>query len=516
VTQDAKETENLSPAVIVTVGPEAAAVGQLLAARYPTDTLSLSVEQAGSAKIDFAGLIKKINKSARHTDAVTELPAVVVIADIADSDAVLRVLDAIRSGKTMVKPRVWPAFVTGVPTELGAFDSALDERGTGSCDLVLIMTGAASQQASADALAAWLHVKMPAPASVLAELPDSQGRICRYVALGCRAVDPARRRVGTSGAQTAISLDVAKAAVRINAELAVRAQSDASVVAVAAAVAALTEAAQQYSAADLLRSESELTVALTGIDRNLVPALRSDLPQIVTEVVAQLSAESTAEPAAEAAATQAETVADSAPQELTGPTGDGADRTATVSQLVLLASKGGLTKMFSRNRMATVAETIGPLAQADVAATIRSALGQVQTDIPALVENEAKRLADLHTAELDAAARAAEQAESTTWNDAVDTARREVGLWPSVDVAGISRSWGGGVPAARQYVVGSASALRLLADDDAFMPIVDLRTQEYVAAADGDEIDLRDHANHSVRKATVLLAQYGLPLAALK
>lgn|GEM_PF-1220908 len=521
MTKEAKVTENLSPAVIVTVGEQGAAVGKLLAARYPTDTYPLPAVHVGSADVDFDGLIEKINRSARHTDAVTELPAVIVIADVADADAVLRVLDAVRGGATTVKPRVWPAFVTGAPTDLGTFDAALDERGTGSCDLVLIMTGASSQEASADALAAWLHVKMPAPASVLAELPDSQGRICRYVALGCRAIDSEQRRTGTAGGQTVATINLIStsnsntAVERVAAQLVIRAQSEVSVVAADAAVVALTEAAQQYSAAELLRRESEVTVSLTEVDRNLGPALRADLPQIITDVVAQLSAETTAA----VAAPEEPTVADSALSETTGQAsdgaGDGAGRTETVSQLVLLASKGGLTKMFSRNRMATVAETIGPLARADVAATVHSALGQVQTDIRGLVEDEMQRLADQHTAELDAATRATEEAESSTWNKAVSKARREVGLWPSVDVAGISRSWGGGVPAARQYVVGSASALRLLAEDDAFMPIVDLRTQA-PRSSENAEIDLRDHPQHSAGRATVLLAQYGLPLAALR
>jgi len=520
VTQDANLIDKLSPAVIVTVGPDAGTVGELLAARYPIDSYSLSAEQLGSTDSEFDGLIEKVNSSARHTDAVTELPAVVVIADVGNAEVVLRVLDAVRGGETTVKPRVWPAFVAGTPSHLAEFDRALDERGTGSCDLVLIMTGATSPDASADALAAWLHVKIPAPASVLAELPDSEGRICRYVALGCRAVHAGgQAQADASPDLVAISIDSSAVAARVSAELSTRAHTDPLVETANEAVAALTNAAQQYSAPDLLRCESELAVALTEVDRKLVPVLRAELPKLVVEMVAQVSAAPPAgpdsggsgpDPAADSATDSAAHTLPEAAAEAGAP-----GRTHTVSQLVLLASKGGLTKMFSRNRMATVAETIGLLAEADVAATVRSAVSAIDGEVPSLVSVEAQRISAEQLAEGQAVALAAQEAESTTWNQNVDQARRDVELWPTVDVTGISRSWGGGVPPARQYVVGSASALRLLTEDDAFMPIVDLRTQPR-SEADGDEIDLRDGTHQSAGRATVLLAQYGLPLAALR
>ena len=56
-------------------------------------------------------------------------------------------------------------------------------------DLVLMMTGTASSSEKAAALGAWLHVKI-CPPSVLGELPDIDGRICRYVAIGSGTVAP--------------------------------------------------------------------------------------------------------------------------------------------------------------------------------------------------------------------------------------------------------------------------------------------------------------------------------------
>lgn len=505
---EANVTRKLSPAVIVTMGDAAHSVGELLADRYPVTAFPLP---DGGADAGYEGLIALINNSVAGPDGATELPAVLIIADTDHSQEIVRVLDEIRAGATTVKPRVWPAIVAGHPARLAEFDAALDERRTSSCDLVLVMTGSNSPEEQADALAAWLHVKMPAPASVLADLPDSQGRICRYVGLGSLAVDV--RQAPSCVSTTLATFDYACAVEQICGELEKVATSHRSVLSANSAVAALVVAAQSYSAVDVMRSESDVTLALGEIERELVPALEVALPGIVAEVVRTLS--STQEPR-NAPEAIAEANGNAAAENENGKSGDGSvGRTETVSQLVLLASKGGLSKMFNRNRMAAVAETIEPLARADVSAAVDGAIRQADACVPILVKDEAQRVDEANAATLEQVARTAQKASTLAWNQAVDTARREVIMWPTINIEGISRSWGGGVPAARQYVVASASSLRLLVEDDAIMPVVDLRTENRDGADDGD-VDLRDQRGVSGGKATVLLAQYGLPLAALK
>lgn len=508
--KEANVTRKLSPAVIVTMGDAAHSVGELLADRYPVTAFPLP---DGGADAGYEGLIALINNSVAGPDGATELPAVLIIADTDHSQEIVRVLDEIRAGATTVKPRVWPAIVAGHPARLAEFDAALDERRTSSCDLVLVMTGSNSPEEQADALAAWLHVKMPAPASVLADLPDSRGRICRYVGLGCVAVDVGQAPSYVS--TTLATFDYACAVEQICEELGKIATSHRSVLSANSAVAALVVAAQSYSAVDVMRSESDVTLALGEIERELVPALDVALPGIVTEVVRTLSSTQEPQEPQNAPEAIADANGDAAAENENGKSGDGSGgRTETVSQLVLLASKGGLSKMFNRNRMAAVAETIEPLARADVSAAVDAALQQTDARVPILVKDETQRLAEADAAALEQVAQTAQKASTLVWNQAVDTARREVMLWPTINIEGISRSWGGGVPAARQYVVASASSLRLLVEDEAIMSVVDLRTEHRAGADDGD-IDLRDQGEISGGKATVLLAQYGLPLAAL-
>ena len=63
------------------------------------------------------------------------------------------------------------------------------------------------------------------------------------------------------------------------------------------------------------------------------------------------------------------------------------------------------------------------------------------------------------------------------------------------------------------YVVGSESALRAMPEDDEALSIIDLRERD--EPVDARKIDLRDGVRGvNQRHATVLLAQYGLPLVA--
>lgn len=105
--------------------------------------------------------------------------AELIIADLADAGAVA---DLLKTRTTAVK--TWVALVldaTAKPVvdEIEKFDQQLEELGVGAVDLVLLV----DQTTAVAGLSAWSVVKAEAPASVLSRLPDTNGSVCRYVAL---------------------------------------------------------------------------------------------------------------------------------------------------------------------------------------------------------------------------------------------------------------------------------------------------------------------------------------------
>ena len=493
----------LLPAAIVAIGADAAKVGEQLGEHY--ESMVTTVDEVTSAD---AGELAQQTLAAlqeRGTAAGVGqgLPAIAVLATTSQWHDVAEFIAALRQQPSTLRPRVWPTFVGGDSGALADFDARLDELGTGACDLVLMMNGDAEPSAKAGALGAWLHVKMPAPPSVLGELPDVSGKICRYVAIGSRSLGDVEA-TGVEPEQESVTADAAVVIPAVKSALVAAANKTVSVIAANDAASALCAAAEDLDASALLRAESHLAQALTDVSRQLSKQLADTLPQLV-----EAELESAAQSGAESPAVTAE--AD-------GADGLGApadDRTEAVSQLVLLASKGGLSKMFSRSRMTGIAQSVSAAARRDVDVAVKKAIAPVAHEVPDQVAaGIARREEEQQAARVAQQVQAAEQADEQ-WRLALATCRDEVVLWPTVDTSNVRRSWGGSAPAPRQYVVGSEAALRGLPDDDDSLSVIDLRDSVTAPGTPTHAVDLRESGSHlASRRATVLLAQYGLPLTA--
>ena len=493
----------LLPAAIVAIGADAAKVGEQLGEHY--ESMLTTVDEVTSAD---AGELAQQTLAAlqeRGTAAGVGqgLPAIAVLATTSQWQDVAEFIAALRQQPSTLRPRVWPTFVGGDSGALADFDARLDELGTGACDLVLMMNGDAEPSAKAGALGAWLHVKMPAPPSVLGELPDVSGKICRYVAIGSRSLGDVEA-TGVEPEQESVTADAAVVIPAVKSALVAAANKTVSVIAANDAASALCAAAEDLDASALLRAESHLAQALTDVSRQLSKQLADARPRLV-----EAELESAAQSGAESPAVTAE--AD-------GVDGLGApadDRTEAVSQLVLLASKGGLSKMFSRSRMTGIAQSVSAAARRDVDVAVKKAIAPVAHEVPDQVAaGIARREEEQQAARVAQQVQAAEQADEQ-WRLALATCRDEVVLWPTVDTSNVRRSWGGSAPAPRQYVVGSEAALRGLPDDDDSLSVIDLRDSVTAPGTPTHAVDLRESGSHlASRRATVLLAQYGLPLTA--
>ena len=190
--------KKLAPAIVISYGSVAAEVATKLADHYPTVTFS-SAEAAGS-------LLNAVGKELAASvvgGQQSELPAVIVLAETDAADEVFDFIEALTELAGTTHPRIWPTFVGGAIADLGEFDRHLDAARNGICDVVIALNGAPSEQDQALALSAWLHVKVPAPPSVLAGLPDSQGQTCRYVAIGASQVGADLIQPGKSKTESA-------------------------------------------------------------------------------------------------------------------------------------------------------------------------------------------------------------------------------------------------------------------------------------------------------------------------
>jgi len=503
----------LLPAAIVAIGADAAKVGEQLGEHY--ESMLTTVDSVTSA--DAPGLAEQTLAALQERGTAAGvgqgLPAIAVLATTSQWQDVAEFVTALRQQPSTLRPRVWPTFVGGDADALTEFDARLDELGTGACDLVLMMNGDAEPSAKAGALGAWLHVKMPAPPSVLGELPDVAGKICRYVAIGSKSLGDVDA-VGVESAQPAAIADAATVTPAVTLALAAAANKTVSVIAANDAASALCAAAEDLDASALLRAESHLAQALTDVSRQLSKQLSDALSQLVEaelEAAARDEVEGESGARDEVAETAVEDVAQS-PAALGAPA---EDRTEAVSQLVLLASKGGLSKMFSRSRMTGIAQSVSAAARRDVDVAVKKAIAPVAHEVPDQVAaGVARRQEQQDAARAAQEAQAAQQSDEQ-WRLALAACRDEVALWPAVDISNVRRSWGGAAPAPRQYVVGSESALRGLPDDDDSLSVIDLRDSATPTGAPAVDIDLRDSESLAPsRRATILLAQYGLPLTA--
>ena len=436
-----------------------------------------------------AALAAWLSESINSTDTGSTLPAVLIVADTSSAAAVLDIVEAINQAEYRVRPRVWPAFISGKPSELKAFDSQLSAAGQPSCDLVLMLNSSATTSGKqiADALAAWLKIKMPAPASVLAELPDSEGRICRYVALGCATVTATADACDLAPSETP-EFDLAAVQVAVRAQLAAKAASAVSAVAAKDAAGALAAAAQAANLEQLLAAEQRLTESLAAIDFELPTKLGESLTELVTQAI-----ESTTSSDGAAADEQI----------------SAATRNQYLGELITMLTKGGLGKLFGRSRTAALTESIAQAALADVQRALAATVETATSQVPDVVNEVVAATVLRHDEKRAAALERAERERTTKWQGQIRSATKSVNVWPTVSTAGITRAWGGPVPAPRTYVVTN-TASALINDNDEMITVIDLRDN----TATESVVDLRDNANLQELRAQILLAQYSLPLAA--
>ena len=507
----------LLPAAIVSIGSEADAIASGAQSHYPAATHRVaSIDSARATKLA-EQLLADLEAEGSVASAGSGLPAIVIVSTTVEASDVVSLLRALRHASATVRPRIWPVFIAGEPSELAEFDADIDDLGPGACDLVLMMNGTASSSEKAAALGAWLHIKMPAPPSVLGELPDVDGKICRYVAIGSGTVSPGVDKQPTAPPCEPAPVDLEELAVAVRERLTETAAKSVSVTAANDAASALCAAAEDLDASALLRAENHLAEALSDVSRQLSKSLTDSLPVIIDSQLAADATEGSTDPvgapeAGEGEASVGESVVPAAE-----------DRTAAVSQLVLLASKGGLSKMLSRSRMSAIAQSVSAAARQDVADAVKRAVDQVSHEVPDRINAAVERRAQARRDEQEAKVLAGAHEADKAWQEAMTNCRNSVTLWPRVDTSGVRRSWGGSAPAPRHYVVGSESAIRVLPEDDEALSVIDLRDATNkaqlsdAADADADAIDLRDGVLRAQeRRATVLLAQYGLPLAAFR
>ncbi len=451
-----------SPVVgVVSVGQTAEQVAQLLGEAYPVRL----------TRIDDLAALASTNQASRPA-----LSAVVLLASTQDSGDVVAALSTLRGIPSTIRPRIWPTFVAGDPALLADFDCALDEADSPMADVVLMVTKSPSAQHQADALAAWLRVKVPAPASVLACLPDSAGRTCRYVALGATEV-AAPHALDEAGALDAVTSLIAVA----QEELAERAPKLEPVENLASAAAGLADAAREAEPAKILRADRALATAVT-LARGALP---DELAEIARHSVGVGVAHLPTDDVRLALILDAVTT-DSVSVQVAAPELQ-VELADAVSGLVIAASRGGLAKVLRRSKINDLANLVSEAATTLTTSVVNAAVAAAQlgvADIAASALREAVRQGALQQ----------DEERLAKWNDVVAAGCATTNVWPTLWTEGVTRSWGGGVPAPRYYVVGSTEVVLALKEQTDVLTVIDLREPT---------------------TAVVLVAQYGLPLAAL-
>ena len=497
VTSVALASEYLTRVVVIAIGDDATSIGTAVFGGQSPRLHSVSTEQ-----VDTAGLATKVSAQLRAVGSASQsdaLPALVVLAGTAQADCVADVIAGVRSQMPRTRPRVWPTFVTGSATELGGFDQRLDELGAGACDVVLVMLGQPDVDSQSAALNAWLQIKVPAPASVLADLPDVDGHACRYVALGAQRINEMSITASDADVVDVEAVDVNSVVGEVNARLRAIARESAVVKVAGDAANSLCAAAEHFDVPALLQAENNFMTAVNDVNRGLPSSLEDQLVSCVKGSLANVSGATDDDQRDDAEGTTP-----SEPTDLL----ERAERTELVSTLVQLASKGSMSRVFKRSRMAGLAEQIAVATRRDIDRAVANAVGHV------LILTESHVLQELEDqARLRTAAMASERIEAgnrlnLAWQERIEATRRDAKVWTAVDGENVRRSWGGGIPAPREYVVSASSSVISLSESDRAMTVIDLReTSGPDSAADGTS---------QPRSATVLVAQYGLPLSALK
>lgn len=511
---------------VFAIGPVALAIAQHMSNHQPFEfsITSIGIDDNVGERVAAGLLLHSGSAVSAPGSAVSAPGSVLLIGDTAQAELTTATVQALaRDGGPNTRLRIWPVFVSGDPSELDEFDATLDELPDANCDAVLMLTHVPGPEQAARALLAWLTVKLPAPASVLGQMPDAAGRICRYVALGSELV--AALRDTDEGAKTGAAEN-----------------SDSAVSGgLAAAIGVATQRPDPLEVSELLgRLQTALNeqpgmVALrdsraminTAMDaanltavveahQQLVMAgdadIRMELDALTTELVVAAGRESGR--ATETADTPAPSALDDHLGLATSGTADtGGTRAAAPSQAgppskpslatalaqyLVVAGKTGLGRMVSGGRRRQAAVDLAAAADAFVAGVEQAWIAQGEQLLHAavLAGAERARAAAVAGAAAESAARAT--AAEARWKTQVEGAMATGNTWQGVDESRVVRSWGSGAAAARRYVIGSGELLET---------VVDL--------TDGSEPCLRVITATATEAVTVLTAQYGLPLSAL-
>ncbi len=466
----------LQPIIVISFGSVGQRVADLLAADYPI--------RSGAA----ADLQSLVAQSKADGSVV---PSVVLIADTDHAAEVVTSLEMLRNQSTGLHPRVWSAFVSGTVTDLADFDRALDEADAALVDVVLMLTSAPSVSEQAAALAAWLRVKVPSPGSVLGELPDASGRTCRYVAVGRAAA------IAPVVDQSAVQPDVAAATKALN-SLVAKAQKEVSddfaklpaALALVKSAEDLELAAHEAVPAKIMRADRAFQAALAAA-RDSVPIDLSEISRAtikagIGSIVECLSNDES----------DLEAVLDDVQQSLTSERTEDQNTTEAVellSELVVAASKGGLAKMFARGKVTDLGSKLSAAVDRQAGSTMASAIALAQSEVPTIAAVELRSAFEVRSAAAELANEKKVAARKSHWENAIANAFAKTRVWPAASTDDFARSWGGGLAEPRRYVVGSHEVVSALIDQTDVLAVVDLREPP---------------------DACVLVAQYGLPLAA--
>lgn len=478
---------------IVAIGPAADAIAQLMAKYEPFDFAITSIGVGGNVAEHIAAGVRP------QSDTSVSTPSgILVIGDTAHAELTTHAVRALAADREPnARLRIWPVFVNGDPTKLSEFDATLDELPDANCDAVLMLTHVPNPEQAARALLAWLTVKLPAPASVLGQMPDAAGRICRYVALGCELL-PAPFDADTVGSGVAdgeagdeaaeLELDSVALSRRLGAA--------------AGSLPAIVVLRERRAALDAAMQAAELTAVIEA-HQQLVRAgdveVRAQLELLATDLAAaaMLAHETGREGDADS---EPRTSDRDDPVQATADSAEGSTLSfaAALAEYVIVAGKTGFGRMVSGGRRRLATANLAASADAFVTGVEQEWIiqGEQVLHCAVLAAADQARLAAAEAATTESAARTT--AAGASWREQLESAVATGRTWQGVDPSRVVRSWGAGAAAPRRYVIGSGELLDT---------VIDL--------TDGAEPCLRVITPTDGAAVTVLTAQYGLPLSAL-
>ncbi len=452
-------------------------------------------QSVGELLVPRSGFSAHLHSAGRAIAADGE-SAVLILAHTDSARAVAGIVSELAGGRSDAgRLRIWPVFVAGSPADLTDFDAALDELPPGSADLVLVLTAAPSPEAAAEALFAWLTVKLPAPASVLGRLPDAAGRTCRYVALGLTIGSETPSVSGGSAGPVGAPAS-AQALVpepeEVDHEVAVETLAFEWADRLTGDLAALPAVAQLHAARQRLADAVDALDPRAALEaeRELAGSAGRDVSQAVGELVDAIRGEASGGVEAEASTSGAGFDDESGREILHRSAG-------AVAEFALLAGRSGWGRMWAKRKVALAAEQVTGAADAVVALAESRFSALAAELILRAAEATVHELAVVEAAETASRSRAEAERNTEDRRRELADATRVGRVWNTVNEVAVRRVWGGGLPEPRRYLIGGE-----VADS-----VVDL--------TDPANPCLRVTSAHCGGRDRVLVAQYGLSLPAL-